>query len=74
VDRWSSWIPNRRRRVTKHWRQSWQYEPRELFEYADRLADGETPAQSADAVIHESLADMGVPTSPRADAQPSIPK
>jgi len=33
---------------------------RKLFEYADQLAGGQTPAQSADSVIHESLADMGV--------------
>jgi len=30
-----------------------------LFEYADQLASGQTPPQSADAVIRESLADMG---------------
>jgi hypothetical protein len=34
-----------------------------LFEYADHLAEGETPAQPADAVIHESLADMGAPVA-----------
>jgi hypothetical protein len=33
---------------------------RNLFEYADQLAGGQTPTQSAAAVIHESLADMGV--------------
>jgi hypothetical protein len=32
-----------------------------LFAYADKLAEGETPGQPADAVIHESLADMGAP-------------
>jgi hypothetical protein len=36
---------------------------RKLFDYADHLADGERPAQPADAVIHESLADMGAPVA-----------
>jgi hypothetical protein len=36
---------------------------RKLFEYADQLAGGQTPTQSADAVIHESLADMGAPVA-----------
>jgi hypothetical protein len=36
---------------------------RKLFEYADQLAGGQTPPQSADTVIHESLADMGAPVS-----------
>lgn len=34
---------------------------RKLFEYADQLASGQTPPQSIDAVIHESLAEMGAP-------------
>jgi hypothetical protein len=34
-----------------------------LFAYADQLAGGETPAQPADAVIRESLADMGAPVA-----------
>jgi hypothetical protein len=34
-----------------------------LFEYADQLAGGQTPEQSAAAVIHESLADMGAPVA-----------
>jgi hypothetical protein len=36
---------------------------RKLFDYADHLAGGETPAQPAAAVIHESLADMGAPVT-----------
>jgi hypothetical protein len=36
---------------------------RKLFEFADQLAGGETPAESADAVIHESLVDMGAPVA-----------
>jgi hypothetical protein len=32
-----------------------------LFEYADQLAAGERPAATADAVIRESLLDMGAP-------------
>jgi hypothetical protein len=36
---------------------------RRLFEYADHIADGEPPAQPADAVIHESLVDMGAPVA-----------
>jgi hypothetical protein len=36
---------------------------RKLFEYADQLAGGQTPEQSATAVIHESLADMGAPVA-----------
>lgn len=34
-----------------------------LFEYADQLAGGQTPPQSAAAVINESLADMGAPVT-----------
>ena len=34
---------------------------RKLFEYADQLAGGQTPSQPVEAVIHESLTDMGVP-------------
>jgi len=34
-----------------------------LFEYADQLAGGQTPSQSADIVIHDSLLDMGAPVS-----------
>ncbi len=36
---------------------------RKLFEYADQLAGGQTPEQSAAAVIHESLLDMGAPVA-----------
>jgi hypothetical protein len=36
---------------------------RKLFEYADRLAGGETPAEPADVVIHQSLAEMGAPVT-----------
>lgn len=36
---------------------------RKLFEYADQLAGGQTPGQSAAAVIHDSLADMGAPVA-----------
>jgi hypothetical protein len=36
---------------------------RKLFEYADQLAGGETPARPADTVIRESLADMGAPVA-----------
>jgi hypothetical protein len=35
----------------------------ELFEYADHLAGGETPPEPANAVIHQSLAQMGVPAN-----------
>jgi len=42
---------------------------RKLFEYADQLAGEQTPPQSADAVIHESLADMGVADSAGAVAK-----
>ena len=34
-----------------------------LFEYADQLAGGQTPSQSGDIVIHDSLLDMGAPVS-----------
>jgi hypothetical protein len=34
---------------------------KKLFEYADQLASGQTPPESVDAVIHESLTDMGAP-------------
>jgi hypothetical protein len=34
-----------------------------LFEYADQLAGGQTPPRSADSVIHDSLADMGAPVT-----------
>jgi hypothetical protein len=34
-----------------------------LFEYADHLAEGDTPVQPADAVIRESLVDMGAPVA-----------
>jgi hypothetical protein len=38
-----------------------------LFEYADQLAAGERPAVTADAIIRESLLEMGapVPAQPR---------
>jgi hypothetical protein len=36
---------------------------RKLFEYADQLASGQTPPESVDAVIHESLAEMGAPVA-----------
>lgn len=36
---------------------------RKLFEYADQLAGGQTPPESVDAVIHESLAEMGAPVA-----------
>jgi hypothetical protein len=36
---------------------------RKLFEYADRLAGGETPAEPANVVIHQSLAEMGAPVT-----------
>jgi hypothetical protein len=36
---------------------------RKLFEYADQLAGGETPAQPANLVIHQSLAEMGAPVT-----------
>ena len=35
-----------------------------LFEYADHLAGGETPAEPANVVIHQSLAEMGAPVTP----------
>ena len=43
-----------------------------LFEYADQLAAGKRPAVPADAVIRESLLDMGapVPAQPRHSALP----
>ena len=43
-----------------------------LFEYADQLAAGKRPAVPADAVIRESLLDMGapVPVQPRHSALP----
>jgi hypothetical protein len=36
---------------------------KKLFEYADQLASGQAPPQSAAAVIHESLAEMGAPVT-----------
>jgi hypothetical protein len=36
---------------------------RKLFEYADHLASGETPAETAQVVIHQSLAEMGAPVT-----------
>jgi hypothetical protein len=36
---------------------------RKLFEYADQLAGGDTPAEPAATVIHDSLADMGAPVA-----------
>jgi hypothetical protein len=36
---------------------------RKLFDYADHVAGGETPAEPATAVIHQSLADMGAPVT-----------
>jgi hypothetical protein len=36
---------------------------RKLFDYADHLAAGETPAGPAQAVIHQSLAEMGAPVA-----------
>jgi hypothetical protein len=36
---------------------------KKLFEYADQLASGQTPPESVDAVIHESLAEMGAPVA-----------
>jgi hypothetical protein len=34
-----------------------------LFEYADQIAAGDAPTTPADAVIHDSLKDMGAPAS-----------
>ena len=36
-----------------------------LFGYADQLASGETPQEPAEAVIRQSLADMGAPVAER---------
>ena len=44
-----------------------------LFEYADQLAGGQTSPQSADTVIHDSLADMGAHRAGR-KIRPSSPR
>jgi len=36
---------------------------RKLFEYADHVAGGETPAEPVNVVIHQSLAEMGAPVA-----------
>jgi hypothetical protein len=36
---------------------------KDLFEYADELAEGKTPATPADRVIRDSLRNMGAPVA-----------